>query len=230
NIVLNKNYKLEFLKEFLKGTDEEVLEKVLATKFESLSIAIQKEVLTILPLNDVTLKLLTNFNDKELLNFWRAKDYADFINYKGDLMSINQIVELLLSIDRDATALMVIREFFDEFESNIIIEILRNFKMDQENGFKDSENLHYDIVILIESLSVRRNTNHLSLLELELKYFMILDRYSYKFNNIKKSNLESPNLFIKIIEALVMNNNKNSVDTINYYSKLMSKLFLITSD
>src|SRR5699024_8711023 len=141
NIVLNKNYKLEFLKEFLKGTDEEVLEKVLATKFESLSIAIQKEVLTILPLNDVTLKLLTNFNDKELLNFWRAKDYADFINYKGDLMSINQIVELLLSIDRDATALMVIREFFDEFESNIIIEILRNFKMDQENGFKDSENL-----------------------------------------------------------------------------------------
>src|SRR5699024_9279196 len=157
NIVLNKNYKLEFLKEFLKGTDEDVIEKVLDTKFESLSIDIQKEHLT-------------------------------------------------------------------------IIEILRNFKMDQENGFKDSENLHYDIVILIESLSVRGNTNHLSLLELELKYFMILDRYSYKFNNIKKSNLESPNLFIKIIEALVMNNNKNSVDTINYYSKLMSKLFLITSD
>ncbi|WP_210400783.1 hypothetical protein, partial [Nosocomiicoccus sp. HMSC059G07] len=49
-------------------------------------------------------------------------------------------------------------------------------------------------------------------------------------NNIKKSNLESPDLFIEIIEALVMNNNKNSVDTINYYSRLMSKLFLITSD
>lgn len=230
NIVLNKSYKLELLKEFLKGMDEETLKTILSTNFERLSIDIQKEVLTILPLNDVTLNLLTKFNDEDLLNFWRAKDYADLINYKGNLMSINQIVELLFSIDRDATALMVIREFFDEFESNKIIEVLRNFKMGQENDFKDNENLHYDIFILIESLSVRGKANHLSLLELELKYFMILDRYSYKFNNIKKSNLESPDLFIEIIEALVMNNNKNSVDTINYYSRLMSKLFLITSD
>ncbi|OFO51857.1 hypothetical protein, partial [Nosocomiicoccus sp. HMSC059G07] len=230
NLLLNKSYKLEFLKELLKKMEEETLETILSTNFERLSIGIQKEVLTILPLNDVTLNLLTKFNGKDLLNFWHAKDYTDFINYRGYLMSINQIVELLLSIDRDATALMVIREFYNEFESNKIIEVLRNFKMDQENDFKDRENLQYNIFILIKSLSVRGNTNHLSLLELELKYLMILDIYSYEFNNIKKSNLESPNLFIEIIEALIMNNNKNSVDTINYYSRLISKLFLIESD